>query len=69
MFALRLKEGASLSRFAALAGAPVSETALSEMAALGLLSQDGDRISTTETGVMMLNGILRALLANRQSAG
>lgn len=69
MFALRLKEGASLSRFAALAGAPLSAAALSEVTALGFLHQDGDRIHTTETGVMMLNGILRALLANRQSAG
>jgi putative oxygen-independent coproporphyrinogen III oxidase len=69
MFALRLKEGASLSRFEALAGTPLSSGALAEMTSLGFLHQDGDRIHTTETGVMMLNGILRALLANRQSAG
>ena len=68
MFALRLKEGASLSRFHALAGAPLSAAALSEMADLGFLQQDGDGIRTTEKGVMMLNGILRALLADRQSA-
>jgi putative oxygen-independent coproporphyrinogen III oxidase len=68
MFALRLKEGASLSRFANLAGTPLSAVALSEMIALGFLQQDGDCIRTTESGVMMLNGILRALLANRQSA-
>lgn len=69
MFALRLKEGASLGRFAALAGAPLPAATLAEMNGLGLLHQDGDRIHTTETGVMMLNGILRALLANRQTAG
>jgi putative oxygen-independent coproporphyrinogen III oxidase len=69
MFALRLKEGASLSRFEALAGAPLSATALDEVTSLGLLQKDGDRVCTTETGVMMLNGILRALLADRQSAG
>ena len=68
MFSLRLKEGASLSRFEALSHAPLSSSALSEMLSLGLLLQDGDRIQTTETGVMMLNGILRALLADRQSA-
>ncbi|MCX7287072.1 MAG: radical SAM family heme chaperone HemW [Rhodobacterales bacterium] len=56
MFALRLKEGASLSRFAALAGKPLSE-------------RQDDRIQTTETGVMVLNGVLRALLADRPSAG
>lgn len=68
MFALRLIEGASLGRFAALAEAPLSETALAEMTNLGFIARDGDWIHTTETGVMMLNGILRALLANRQSA-
>jgi oxygen-independent coproporphyrinogen-3 oxidase len=69
MFALRLKEGASLGRFQSLAGAPLSHAALSEVTTLGLLHQDGDCIRTTESGVMMLNGILRALLADRQSAG
>lgn len=68
MFALRLREGASLSRFAALAGQPLSETALAEVEALGLLTRDGDTIRTTDQGVIMLNGILRALLADRQSA-
>ena len=69
MFALRLREGASINRYEALAGAPLSAAALSEMTALGFLQQDGDVLRTTETGVMMLNGILRALLADRQSAG
>ncbi len=69
MFALRLKEGASLSRFAALAGAPLAPGPLSEMTDLYFLQQDEDQIRTTATGVMVLNGILRALLANRQSAG
>jgi putative oxygen-independent coproporphyrinogen III oxidase len=69
MFALRLREGASLSRFAALSGAPLAPAALAEMVSLGFLHQNGDLIRTTETGVMMLNGILRALLADRQSAG
>ena len=69
MFALRLKEGASLDRYAALAGAPLSDRALAEVSGLGLLNRDGDRIHTTDTGVMMLNAVLRALLADRQSAG
>lgn len=69
MFALRLREGASLSRFEGLAGAPLSSSALVEMTSLGFIHHDGDRIHTTETGILMLNGILRALLANRQSAG
>ncbi|OZA10739.1 MAG: coproporphyrinogen III oxidase [Rhodobacterales bacterium 17-64-5] len=69
MFALRLREGASLDRFAALAGQPLSGAALAEMAALGFLDRQGDTIRTTPTGILMLNGVLRALLADRQSAG
>ena len=68
MFALRLREGASLDRYADLAGTPLPDTALSEVETLGLLRRDGDRITTTDTGVMMLNGVLRVLLADRQSA-
>jgi putative oxygen-independent coproporphyrinogen III oxidase len=68
MFALRLKEGASLSRFEGLAGAPLSRASLAEMASLGFLQEEDDTIRTTDTGVLMLNGLLRALLADRQSA-
>ncbi|TAG22067.1 MAG: coproporphyrinogen III oxidase, partial [Rhodobacterales bacterium] len=69
MFALRLKEGASLARYSDLAGAALPENALAEVIDLGFLHRDGDRINTTDTGVMMLNAVLRALLANRSSAG
>ena len=68
MFALRLREGASLSRYAALAGSALPEAALKEVIDLGLLSRDDDLIRTTDAGVMMLNGVLRALLADRGSA-
>ena len=68
MFALRLREGASLDRYTALAGHPLPQAALDEVTALGLLAREDDRIRTTETGVMMLNGVLRALLADRRSA-
>ena len=61
-------EGLTLDRYAALAGQPLPQTVLDEVIDLGLLSRDGDRICTTDKGVMMLNGILRALLADRRSA-
>ena len=67
MFALRLKEGASRSRFEALSGAALPPDRLYEMADLGLLHIDADRIFATKQGVLMLNGILRALLADRNS--
>jgi putative oxygen-independent coproporphyrinogen III oxidase len=68
MFALRLKQGASLDRFTALAGGPLAADRLAEVQDLGLLHRDGDMIRTTESGVLMLNGVLRALLADRQSS-
>lgn len=68
MFALRLREGASLDRYADLAGVPLSDHAMSEAESLGFLRRDKDRIMTTDAGVMMLNGILRLLLADRQTA-
>jgi oxygen-independent coproporphyrinogen-3 oxidase len=69
IFALRLTEGASLGRFAALAGAPLADASLDELTRLGLLHREADRIRTTRAGAMVLNGVLRALLADRQSAG
>jgi coproporphyrinogen III oxidase-like Fe-S oxidoreductase len=41
---------------------------LDEVIALELLTRDGDRVRTTDRGIMMLNGILRVLLADRRSA-
>jgi putative oxygen-independent coproporphyrinogen III oxidase len=68
MFALRLREGASLARFTALAGEPLPSAGIAELVELGLLDQGGDRICTTGRGVMMLNAVLRRLLADRRSA-
>jgi putative oxygen-independent coproporphyrinogen III oxidase len=68
MFALRLREGASLDRYTALAGQSLPQAALDEVVSLGLIATDADRIHTTDRGTMMLNGILRALLADRRSA-
>jgi putative oxygen-independent coproporphyrinogen III oxidase len=67
MFALRLREGALLSRYTDLAGQPLSSEALEEVVSLGLMAHDGDSIRTTDSGVMMLNAILRRLLAGRSS--
>ena len=68
MMSLRLREGSSLARYQELSGAGLPEFALQEMQSLGFLRRDGNMISTTRTGVMMLNGVLRALLADRLSA-
>ncbi len=68
MFSLRLREGASLSRYADLAGEELSVRALADVIDLGFLDRKDDRICTSKSGVMMLNGVLRALLADRHSA-
>jgi putative oxygen-independent coproporphyrinogen III oxidase len=68
MMSMRLREGASRARYRDLAGADLPDTALAEMSDMGFLHCNGDIIRTTKTGVMMLNGVLRALLADRSSA-
>jgi oxygen-independent coproporphyrinogen-3 oxidase len=68
MFALRLAEGAALDRFAALAGSPLADAAIRHVSDLGLVVRDGDRLRTTDQGRLVLNAVLRALLADRQSA-
>ncbi len=68
MMSMRLREGSSLARFRDLAGTDLPAAALVDMQNLGFLLRDGDRIHTTKTGVLVLNGVLRALLADRSSA-
>lgn len=68
MMSLRLREGSSLQRYRDLAGVDLPAAALSEMQDLGLLLCETDTIRTTKRGVMMLNGVLRSLLAGRSSA-
>lgn len=67
MMSLRLREGTSLARFRALTGRDLPQGALDDLVGLGLLVCEDDRIRTTPQGVMVLNGVLRALLADRLS--
>ncbi|MCR8825475.1 radical SAM family heme chaperone HemW [Pseudosulfitobacter koreensis] len=64
LMGLRLTEGVDLTRFEALSGRSVAPDALKNLSDLGLLSQRGKRISVTEQGVSVLNGVLRELLAD-----
>ncbi|MDO5621649.1 MAG: radical SAM family heme chaperone HemW [Paracoccus sp. (in: a-proteobacteria)] len=62
LMGLRLREGVSLDRYAALAG-PLPETRLRDLDAMGMVQvQDGRLVVTTE-GRPVLNAILRELLA------
>jgi len=62
MMSLRLREGSSLQRFAALNGAGVPRAAIEWLCDDGFLLQDGDRIAATHKGRPVLNAILRELL-------
>ncbi len=62
MMGLRLSEGVSMPRFAALAGAPLAPENLTELVAQDLLQQAGDRIMATAKGRLLLDGVLAKLL-------
>lgn len=67
MMAMRLNEGASLAWYRLLAGEDLPAAAVAEVVTLGLVEVLGDRIRATSDGRMVLNGVLRALLAGRQT--
>jgi putative oxygen-independent coproporphyrinogen III oxidase len=67
MMSLRLDEGASLSRFRALGGEDLPTGALNDLVGDSMIAVSDDRIRATPQGVLMLNGVLRALLAGRAS--
>ncbi|AXC48949.1 coproporphyrinogen III oxidase [Paracoccus suum] len=60
LMGLRLSEGVSLGRLAAMGWAPPGP-ALADLTDLGLVRTDGDRLAATAAGRPVLNGILRAL--------
>lgn len=68
MMAMRLSEGASLAWYRSLAGEDLPAAAVAELADLGLIEVTDESMRATAQGRMMLNGVLRALLAGRQSA-
>ncbi|NHK28176.1 coproporphyrinogen III oxidase [Parvularcula flava] len=59
---LRLSEGISLARYEALAGAPLNDRTLTEMAGDGLVHVEGDRLSLTADGRRVLNAIVASLV-------
>lgn len=67
MMGLRLAEGVERARFEALAGVPLDQgldpTALADLQATGLLELDRKRLRVTARGRLMLNAVLRQLLA------
>jgi putative oxygen-independent coproporphyrinogen III oxidase len=64
MMSLRLAEGADTDRYARHAGAPLKESAVTQLEDLEMVQRSGTRIFATEKGWPVLNGVLRALLAD-----
>ncbi len=64
MMGLRLAEGVDTSRYTALAGEALPQGKLDQLSDLGMIEIDGDRITTTRQGRMVLNAILSELLTN-----
>jgi len=62
LFGLRLAEGIDPERYAALAGQDLPQDKLADLAELGLISQEQDRIRATREGRAVLNGIIRELM-------
>ncbi len=65
MMGLRLGEGIDPGRYARLSGTELPETALAELGALGLITQDKGRLKATPAGRLVLNAVLEALLLPR----
>ncbi len=63
MMSLRLKEGSSLGRFSKLAGQPIHSDVVAALVEQGLLEKSGDRIAAVGRGRVLLNAVLRELLA------
>jgi putative oxygen-independent coproporphyrinogen III oxidase len=62
MMALRLREGASLARYRALAAKDLPRATVESLSNEGMVWQDGGRLGTTSQGRLLLNAILRELL-------
>ena len=62
LMGLRLKEGISMSRFAALTGQPLEAGAVEHLADLGMIFVTNDRLIVSDQGFMVLNAVIEALL-------
>lgn len=64
MMGLRLSEGVSRSRFQELAGRNLTPTRLNDLTQMGMINIKGDRLTATPHGRVVLNAVLRELLAD-----
>ncbi len=62
MMGLRLTDGVDPARYERLAGQALSESRIADLQNMGLLTATKDKISVTNQGFTLLNGVLRTLL-------
>lgn len=62
MMCLRLAEGLDMSRYAALAGRPLSETAVAGLEDIGMVRRTGSQLAATREGRAVLNAVIRELM-------
>jgi oxygen-independent coproporphyrinogen-3 oxidase len=63
LMSLRLSEGTDLGRYEALAGKALEAPRMAHLMDLGLVEQSDGRMRATDTGRVILNAVLRELLA------
>ncbi|WP_170342639.1 radical SAM family heme chaperone HemW [Ruegeria arenilitoris] len=62
MMCLRLTEGLDMDRFNRLSGHPLPQPKLDYLQDIGMITQDGPRVSATADGRAVLNAVIRELL-------
>ncbi|WP_170361110.1 radical SAM family heme chaperone HemW [Ruegeria arenilitoris] len=62
MMCLRLTEGLDMDRFNCLSGHPLPQRKLGYLQDIGMIAQDGPRVSATADGRAVLNAVIRELL-------
>ena len=63
MMGLRVKEGIRPSRFRMLTGQDLATDKIDDLVGMKLLTRGQDRLQATDSGMMVLNAVLRAILA------
>ncbi len=61
LMSMRLAEGMSMGRYAAVSGTPLPDQKILHLEALGLVQRTQDQLIATTRGRLLLNGILREL--------
>ncbi|MCZ7674892.1 MAG: radical SAM family heme chaperone HemW [Roseovarius sp.] len=63
MMGLRIAEGIDPARFEAMSGQALPERAIGDLEEIGMITRDTDRLRATPRGRLVLNAVIRALLA------